>query len=82
MMDKLEALVAAHGWREVEGVAWGWAATLAEGQTVELALGRDGIDGLGALLLAGPALGGIGADHLAELMAAVQVELGGELLAA
>lgn len=82
-MDKLEALAAAHGWAAVESSAWHWAATLdAEiRRTVEHQLGMHGVDGLGDLLLAGPALGGMDAAQLAELVATVEAELGERLAA-
>lgn len=83
-MDKLEALAAAHGWAETEMIAWRWAATLhAETRwTVELALARNGVDGIGDLVLAGPALGGLDAAQLAELVAMVEADLRALLAAA
>lgn len=83
-MKDLEALAAVHGWAATEYVAWGWAATLdAEmREMVERALGRYGIDGLGDLLLAGSALGGLDAADVDALMAKVEAELGRELAAA
>lgn len=83
-MDKLEALAAAHGWKAVDGAAWGWAATLEDAETrrtVELALAADGFDGIGDLVLGGPAHGGLDEAQLVALVAAVEAELG-ELLAA
>jgi len=84
MMDKLEALAATHRWAAAEWVTWAWVAGLDADtrRTVELALGMHGIDGLGALLLRGPALGSLDAAQLGELEAAVEAELGRELLAA
>lgn len=60
-MDKVDAMIEAHGWQELEFVAWEWCARLeAEKRTnVESALASHGVDGIGDLVLAGPVLGGI-----------------------
>lgn len=82
-MDRLMALVAAHGYRAVESEARGWATTLdAETRrTVELALAADGVDGIGDLMLAGPALGGLDEAQVAGMVATVEVALGALLAA-
>lgn len=84
MMDKPGALAAAHGWAAAEFAAWGFAATLDDGtrRTVELALGMHGIDGLGDLVAAGLALGGLSAAQVGALLAFVEAELGERVLAA
>lgn len=70
-MDRLMALVAVHGYRAVQFEAWGWAASLdAETRrTVQVALAADGVDGIGDLVLAGPALGGLGDEEFAGMLA-------------
>lgn len=82
-MDKLEALAGAHGWEKVEAVAWEWAGQLDLGTRVgvELALAVDGLDGLGDLLVAGPAFGGLDEGEVVALVAAVESVLGEPLAA-
>ncbi len=77
-MDKLQALMEAHGERAVEFAVWEAVARLdAETRrSAELTLASGGLDGLGELFLAGPALDGLDAAQVGELLAAVEAGLG------
>ncbi|QCQ15453.1 hypothetical protein [Microbacterium sp. RG1] len=83
-MTTIGSLAASHGWAAVEFEMWGWAAMLdAETRrTVELALAARGPLGVETLVASGPALGGLDAAQLAEMVAGVEVALGVAAVAA
>ncbi|WP_309102494.1 hypothetical protein [Microbacterium sp.] len=70
-MGKLEAMIAAHGWREVEAWAWAWASEFGDGEkraAIENALALAGVDGIRHLYLRGSALGGLDAADVQALL--------------
>lgn len=70
-MQTLTDAIAGHGAELVESAAWRWLDELgAERAAIAPeALAVAGVDGLGDLTLAGPALGGLDADELAAMLA-------------
>ncbi|WP_251440156.1 hypothetical protein [Microbacterium sp. USTB-Y] len=84
-MENFWSLVAEHSWRDVEDVAWTWAATLSDADkahAVEMALAGRGVEGIEDLAFAGPELGGLDGAEVDALVAFVEAELGAVALAA
>lgn len=68
-MCTIAEFVATVGWRIADDTAWEWAGNLdAEKRAiVEWALALYGIDGVGELVVAGPALGGLDGEDIDAL---------------